>query len=107
MFTSAWGMSKCSLQLLTGGSGSHTRGWGRGEAEDTGRNHAGGPSGLLQVLVHMEPNPQEAGEFFIFSFFFFCNSFYFVVIAVVVPEEVGVIQNTRVLPGTQQSSMPH
>lgn len=64
----------------------------------TGRGGGGRSSGLLQVLVHMEPNPQEAGEFFIFSFF--CNSFYFAVIAVAVPGEVGVMQNTRVLPGT-------
>ena len=50
------------------------------------------------------PKKQESFSSFLF---FFCNSFYFVVVAIVVPEEVGVIQNTRVLPGTQQSSVPH
>lgn len=111
MFPSGWGMSKCSLQLLTGAewqSHTWTGAWrGRGHRQKPSRGGGGGgrSSGLLQVLVHMEPNPQEAGEFFIFSFF--CNSFYFAVIAVAVPGEVGVMQNTRVLPGTQQSSVPH
>lgn len=66
MFTSGRGMNKCSLQLLTGVEWKpHT--W---MGAWRGRGHRQKPwqAGLLQVLVHMGPNPQEAGVFFIFSF---------------------------------------